>query len=317
MLAARFHDFKAPPVVEELEEPRAAEGESLVEVAAAAITHLDLTVASGEFPRAPSLPYVGGAEGAGRILESASFDSGTPVRVHGAGVGVVRDGVWAKRIAVPDAALAPVPAGTSLNVAATYFTTALTAHAAIHEVGGMADGERVAVLGAAGAIGAMAARLAQRDGAGQVIGVARSRERAAAIPDGIHAVALSAPGAREEIRGPEGVDLLVDTLGGPHLDAILASAMRPGSRVVLVGYTTGTTLSVELPALMAADVALLPMNLPNRLPAIEQHAEEMLGLVETGELPLELSPVPFAELPQAVADLGEQGAVGRLVAELG
>jgi len=53
-------------------------------------------------------------------------------------------------------------------------------------------------------------------------------------------------------------DLLVDTVGGPGLPGRLSS-VRPGGRAVLVGYTAGTTVPLDLPALLRADVKTLPV----------------------------------------------------------
>lgn len=46
----------------------AGPGETLVRMEAAALGHLDLTVAGGEFGIRPDLPYIGGLEGAGVVV---------------------------------------------------------------------------------------------------------------------------------------------------------------------------------------------------------------------------------------------------------
>lgn len=64
MQAVRVHDWGIAPVVEDVPMPQPTDGETLVRVEAAAVGHLDRTVAGGEFRMKPALPYVGGVEGA-------------------------------------------------------------------------------------------------------------------------------------------------------------------------------------------------------------------------------------------------------------
>jgi NADPH:quinone reductase len=85
-------EIGAPPRLDDLPEPTAGMDETLVEIEAAAVGHLDLTVAAGEFPVRPSAPYVPGTDGAGRVLASGSFETGTPVWIRGGGVGLLRNG---------------------------------------------------------------------------------------------------------------------------------------------------------------------------------------------------------------------------------
>jgi len=58
-------------------------------------------------------------------------------------------------------------------------------------------------------------------------------------------------------------DALIDTVGGPTLAAALRG-VGPGGRAVLVGYTGGTTIQLDVPELLQRDVALLPLNMLRR-----------------------------------------------------
>ena len=69
--------------MEEIGVPTAALGESLVRVEAAAVAHLDVTVAGGDFGIKPTLPYTGGVEGCGVVVESATMKPGTRVVLRG------------------------------------------------------------------------------------------------------------------------------------------------------------------------------------------------------------------------------------------
>jgi len=307
--AARMHAWDADPVVDDVSEPVAVDGESLVEIAAAAVAHIDLTVASGTFAMRPPLPYVPGTEGAGRIVRSGRFAPGTPVRVRGAGLGLRRDGTWTELAAVPDEALAVVPDDVDMTLAAAFFSPCVTAHAALHQVGSLQAGERVAVTGAAGAVGAMAVQMAVAAGAAEVIGIEPTEERAALVPGCARGVA----GAD----GVEDVDLLVDMAGGAGLAGLVTGAVRPGGRAVLVGYAAGTQATFDLPALLAADVRLLPMNLIRWTPRLGEIGGELLRRVAAGELTLPLTVLALEDAAEALARVREGTARGRVALTMG
>ena len=108
--AARFHAWGAAPIVEDVPDPVREPGHVLVKVEAAAVAHLDATVSGGDFGMRPELPYIGGVEGAGIVLESDADGPppGTQVLLRGAGIGMKRDGTWAERITVPTRAAMPL-----------------------------------------------------------------------------------------------------------------------------------------------------------------------------------------------------------------
>lgn len=302
--AARLHAWNGEPVVEDVPPPVAGEDESVVEIAAAAVAHIDLTVAGGTFAFRPALPYIPGTEGAGRIVRSGRFPPGTPVRIRGAGVGLRRDGTWAELALVPDEALTAVPDDVDLTVAAAFFSPCVTAHAALHEIGGLQAGERVAVTGAAGAVGAMTVQLALAAGASEVVGIEPTDERAALVPAGARAVA-----GADDVRD---VDLLVDMAGGPGLPDLVTGVVRPGGRAVLVGYAAGTHATFDLPALLAADVRLLPMNLIRWGPRLGEVGGELLRRLCAGELTLPLTLLPLEQAAEALALVRDGRARGRV-----
>jgi NADPH:quinone reductase len=304
VIAARVHAFGSEPQLDEVKEPVSGDGESLVEIAAAPVGHLDLTVMTGTFVHRPSLPYVPGTDAAGRVISSATHPEGTPVRVRGGGLGLARDGTWQQRVVAPDGALHPIPDGVDLALASLFFSPATTAHVALHEVGGLQTGERVAVTGAAGAVGSIAVQLALRGGASLVAGVVGRPGKAAAVSEGAQVVLPGEP-------LPADIDLLVDTVGGPRLGELVAQ-LRRGGRVALVGYTAGTAVSFELPALLAADIRLLPVNMLVRADRVGPLAAELLDLLASGALRLPFEVRPLTALATALDDVRNGRVVGRV-----
>ncbi len=306
--ALRVHAFGEPPRLERVAVPEPGPEDVLVEIAAGVVGHHDATVARGDFPVRPDLPYVPGLEGAGRVVAcGADVDPGriavgTPVRVLGGGLGHTRPGTWAEHVAVTARAATPIPAGMDLALGAACGSVVAAARTAVLEVGGLAPGERVGVTGASGAVGSLVAQIAGLSGAAGIVAWTRSPEKAL-LPDDAE---LAAPGD-----SVEPVDLLVDTVGGPGLPERLRS-VRPGGRAVLVGYTAGTTVELSLPHLMAADVALLPLNMMRRRVPREVDAE-LLADVAAGRLRVAVEAVSAEEIGEALKRLARGETSGRLV----
>ena len=306
MLAARVHAWGEPPVVEEVADPSPRDDEAVVRVVAAAVGHVDRDIMRGGFVRHPPLPYVPGVEGAGVVVSSARSPAGAEVWFRGAGLGIVANGTWAELAAVREVALMPMPDGVEPKVAGTFFSVATSAHAALHDVGEVQSGERVAVRGAAGAVGSLAVQLALRAGAADVVGIVSRPDRP--VPAGARAVAAG-DGLAEAVGE---VDLLIDTVGGSGLED-LVQVVAPGGRIVLVGYTAGTRAELDLSRLMQRDVRLLPLNMIRRERAARAAAGGLLELLARGELTLGVTSFALIDVGPALAAL-EMGEVSGRVA---
>jgi len=309
-------EIGAPPRLDDLPEPTAGQDETLVEIEAAAVGHLDLTVAAGEFPFRPPAPYVPGTDGAGRVLASGSFETGTRVWIRGGGVGLLRNGCWAERVVVPDSSVHLLSEDIPPALAATFFVPASTAHLAVHGIGRFSHGERVAVRGGAGAVGALAVQIALAAGAGEAIAIVRSAAQAARVPAGASARVAPTTAELAQLAGAA-FDLVIDTVGGPDFAALLPT-LRPGGRIVLVGYVGGVVAELPLTLLIGQDVQLLPVNgLRHEERAFTAVAPGLLRDFAHGELDLPVRTHPFAALDSAIEDVrsGGGGRVALLVGD--
>ncbi|MFI1520327.1 zinc-binding dehydrogenase [Kitasatospora cineracea] len=111
-------------------------------------------------------------------------------------------------------------------------------------------GDTVLVTGAAGGVGTLAGQTARLLGAGTVIGTTGSPAKAERLRElGYDAVLVDertgdGPGRAERFArqlaeaAPDGIDLLIDNVGGHQAEAALA-ATRPGARAALVGVLSG------------------------------------------------------------------------------
>ncbi|MDF1604495.1 zinc-binding dehydrogenase [Nocardioides sp. YIM 152315] len=306
MQAVRIHRWGQPPAVDEVPRPVPGEGETLVRVEAAAVAHLDLTVAGGSFGIKPELPYVGGVEGCGVVVDSDALEPGTRVVLRGGGLGLVRPGTWAEYVTVKTAALTPVVDGLGPALGATFWVPTTTAHTALHAVGRLGDwldgvdaaAEHVVVAGAAGAVGSVAVQLARRAGA-TVTALVLDEEQAAALSDGVAAVVTTDADALKAFAADRPATLLVDTVGGTGLLERLR-AVRAGGRAVLVGYVGGTEVSLELSNWLLDDVAMLPVNMIRRDRESRELAPRLAELLVSGELSLGVEEFELGEAGRAV-----------------
>jgi NADPH-dependent curcumin reductase CurA len=117
--------------------------------------------------------------------------------------------------------------------------TGLTAYAGLLRVGEMAEGDRVFVSAAAGAVGSMVGQIARLKGASLVVGSAGGPAKTAWLlgEAGFNAaVDYKATPIRKGLAeaAPEGIDVYFDNVGGDHLEAAIG-AMRLRGRVAICG----------------------------------------------------------------------------------
>ncbi|MCK7626415.1 NADP-dependent oxidoreductase [Streptomyces sp. RS10V-4] len=127
----------------------------------------------------------------------------------------------------------------ALPFPAAHLSQGATAWGALRRAAGVREGDTVFVSGAAGGVGSLAGQLARRLGAGRVVGSTGSAAKAARLRAelGYDATVVRGAGPIEEqlrAAAPEGIDVLLDTVGGEQLRAALAVA-RPDARFALVG----------------------------------------------------------------------------------
>ncbi|MER6537733.1 NADP-dependent oxidoreductase [Streptomyces sp900105755] len=124
-----------------------------------------------------------------------------------------------------------------------HLSSGSAAYGALTRLTEVRPGDTVFVTGAAGAVGTLAGQIARLLGAGRVIGSTRSPAKAERLRAELGYDAVVVPGNRpldEQLAAaaPDGIDVLVDNVGGEQLTAAVRTARR-GARFALVGALSG------------------------------------------------------------------------------
>jgi NADPH:quinone reductase-like Zn-dependent oxidoreductase len=293
--AAVLHEYDAAPRPGEFAEPSPAPGQVVVDVAAAAIHHLDLHKATGTFYMGPPpLPSVVGTNGVGRVDGRRVYFDGT-VPPHGS---------MAERALVPEETLFEVADGVDDAVAAALGSSGLGAWLALAWRAGLEPGETVLVLGATGAVGTIAVQAAKILGAGRVVAAARASDRLQrTLERGADAiVALDGeddlPAALRAAAGGE-VHVTIDTLwGDPALAAIQAAGRR--ARHIQVGQIAGVDIALPAPAIRSVSLDVRGFSVAH--PPNDVLREGYLRLtrhVERGDIVVDVERVPLEQVATA------------------
>lgn len=227
MRAALIREVGGVPELVEQDEP---EGELVVDVTAAPLNPVDLSIAAGTFYAGPpsALPYVPGVEGVGRTPEG--------VRVwFETGAGFVGDGSMAERAVVDPSRMVELPDGVDDAMAGCLGVAGIAAWVPLAERARVREGETVLILGATGIVGQIGVQAARLLGAGRVIAAGRDAEKLGALDaDARVRLPATADTLREAAGG--GIDVVLDPLWGEHA-ATATEAMNLNGRLVMVGQS--------------------------------------------------------------------------------
>ncbi|MCH8622252.1 NADP-dependent oxidoreductase [Undibacterium sp. TS12] len=131
---------------------------------------------------------------------------------------------------------------------AAHLSHGWTAYAALTRGVQIRAGDTVLITSAAGAIGSMAGQIARALGAGRVIGSTSSADKAKRLTGELGYDAIVLRGARESFltqlgkAAPDGIDVVLDSVGGEQLQAALALA-NPGAHILVTGALSGQLAS--------------------------------------------------------------------------
>jgi len=170
----------------------------------------------------------------------------------------------------------------------------------------LTSGETVLVTGASGGVGSAAVQLARRRGA-TVFAVA-SAAKAAGVSS-LGAARVIAPDADPVAEfGREGVDAVVDVVGGVRFPALL-EVLRRGGRYAVAGAIAGPIVELDLRTLYLKDLRLLGCTV------LESEVfGRLVGYIERGEIkPLLAAVHPLAAIVLAQQEFLAKRRMGKII----
>lgn len=301
MRAAVLRETGAPLSVEEVAEPEARSGQSLVEVRAAGINFADVLIASGRYPQPPELPTVPGNEVAGLIGDRRVVAF---ARTAGGG--------FAERVAIDDEWVFDLPESASFAEGAAFLTTYLTAWIPLTRQARLRAGTNVLVTAAAGGVGTATIQLAAFAGA-NVTAAAGSEEKLALARE----LGATRTVSYEQIEELDDVDIALDPVGGPVFAACVR-ALRPLGVAIAIGFAGGAWEQVDPARLVGRNVGVQGFYLGRlmgfRPELVREEAEELLALWRRGAMrPVVGAERPLAEVNEALELIGSRRSTGKVV----
>jgi NADPH2:quinone reductase len=171
----------------------------------------------------------------------------------------------------------------------------ITAHDAVVTNGQLREGESILVNGASGGVAMAAIQIATVIGAKPVIAMSRSAAKLDRLSQfgvdvGIDSSRESQVDAVMAATGKRGVDLIIDTLGGPVFEANMDSLAIQG-RLVHIARIGSPTAQIDLTKLWLKRLKLIGVTFrtrteQERLECIQACARDLLPALEAGRIRL-------------------------------
>ena len=228
--------------LETLPVPQPGRGEVLVRVLAAGVNRPDLMQRQGIYPPPPGANPRLGLEIAGEVVATGPAQDGQIMPRLGSRVcALANGGGYAEYCLVPAGQCLPWPEGFDAIQAAALPETYFTVWSNLFMPTLLAKGTRVLIHGGASGIGTTAIQLVKAFG-GQPYATAGSAEKCALCTRlGAEAINYREEDFAERLRTltqGQGVNLILDMIGGAYLDRNLKS-LAPDGRLVLIALQGG------------------------------------------------------------------------------
>ncbi|MFZ4124758.1 MAG: NAD(P)H-quinone oxidoreductase [Rickettsiales bacterium] len=307
----------------EMPRPEPSPTQMLIQIAYAGINRADSLQKLGKY-KAP--------EGASPLpgLEVSGIITAVGEKVVGWSVGekvcaLVDGGGYADYVAVEAAHTLPLPARLNLEEAATLPEACATAWMALVWEGHVKAGERVLIHGGASGIGVVLVQVAKAIGA-EVYSTAGTAEKCALLAKlGVTAIDYTTNDFAQELQKltkNQGVDVIIDTLGAPHLATHLG-LLRKGGRLVSLGFLQGSHAeNIKMGTLLTKHLCWSGATLRGQSPAAKAELMDAVRLriwpyLASGKIiPVIDSVFPFEEANAAHKRMEERLHCGKILLEV-
>ena len=231
--------------------PAPGPGEVLIQVAAAGINRPDMLQREGGYPPPPGASDVPGLEVAGTVVAVgegvARWQVGQPV------MALVISGGYAEYCVAPAVQVLPIPASLSVVEAGGIPETFFTVWANVFDRGRLQAGESFLVHGGSSGIGTTAIQLAHAFGARVLATVGSAdKQRACEALGAQRAIDYRTEDFVAVVKaetGGQGVDVILDMVGGPYVERNL-QALAVEGRLVQIAWLQGAKVQANFMPVM-------------------------------------------------------------------
>jgi NADPH2:quinone reductase len=309
-------------VLREVAAPDPAAGDVRVAVRACGINFPDVLLIEDKYQFRPPRPFAPGIEIAG-VVEAVGEGVSTPA-VGDRVLASVTHGGLAESCRARAARCVPMPDAMPFDAAAGFMVTYSTSWHALVDRAGLASGETLLVLGAAGGVGLAAVEIGKALGARVIAAVSSTAKAEVARAHGADEVVIyptevadpRALAAAFKSACGDGADVIYDPVGGDYAEPALRAIAWAG-RYLVVGFPAGIPrLPLNLTLLKGCDVrgvfwGAFAERDPDRQAA---NVATLMDLYARGSLKPEISERFALERGgEAIARLARREATGKVV----
>lgn len=300
--------------------PAPADGEVLIEVAAAGVNRPDVLQRKGGYPPPPGASDIPGLEIAGIVIATGKdvtqWKNGDRV------CALVSGGGYAEYVCAPAVQCLPVPRGLTLTEAAGLPETFFTVWVNVFDRAGLKGDETLLVQGGSSGIGVTAIQMARAFGH-RVFATAGSAEKCA------ECVKLGAERAInyrtedfaavvKQATGGRGVDVILDMVGGDYVPREL-SCLADDGRLSLIAFLGGTRTTLDMSDILRRRLTITGSTLRPRPVAVKAGIaralrEKVWPLIEAGKIrPVIYRTFALEDAPAAHALMESSAHVGKIM----
>ncbi|MBI5920438.1 MAG: NAD(P)H-quinone oxidoreductase [Betaproteobacteria bacterium] len=304
--------------------PVPAPGEILIRVDFAGVNRPDVAQRAGLYPPPQDASPILGLEVAGRV---AALGSGVAEwQVGDLVTALVPGGGYAEYCVTPAPHALPIPAGLTLAEAAGLPETWFTVWANLMQMAGLKAGERLLVHGGSSGIGLTAIHLARHLGVEVIVTVGNAEKVAFCLNHG----ADFAIDYRQEdfvakvkqITAGEGVDVILDMVGGDYIQKNVKLLRRDG-RLVMIAFLEGSKtqfdfMPVMLKRLVLTGSTMRPRSVAEKTAIREALLRQIWPALSAGHLKPHLhATFPLGQAAEAHRLMESSQHIGKIVLRVG
>ncbi len=326
MKAVVLRAYGGPEVLtfENVPDPEPGPDEVLVAVRATALNRADLLQRMGAYPdprrgldlEIPGLEFAGTVRAVGRRV--TRWKIGDQVMAIDAG------GAYAELVCTHERQLMPVPTSVGLADAAAIPEVFLTAWDALVLQGGLTSGRWALVHAGASGVGTAAIQIAKAIGARIAVTCSAGKADACRALGADLVIERSPHDWASELVAavPNGVDVVLDVIGGDEVERNLRVVATKGS-IVQVGLMGGASTQVNVGVILAKRIhwigtTLRARPLEEKAAVTQRFIAEMLPLFDDGRLrPIIDSRFAFADIGRAHDHMAGNANTGKILIDIG